>query len=636
MAQNSGATHTTTTSTVSVQISPLTPSIAPGEKQQFAATVTNTSNSAVNWSASAGSITAAGMFTAPATIPAKTITVTATSAAQPTAQASTTISIASVQPLNIVSLSIPSAAVATPYDAQLTASGGAPPYRWNILSGSLPAGLDLASSSGAISGTTMQSGNFSLTVSVADAAAHTAQQSLTLQVTSLKGSCGPPRYNCSRSDFKTVQVPVSVPSVGNLTGANRVVKDPDFGNSIVRITDWNTDPSLPDVARGFVSTSSGSADENLWNIDSTLFLVQSLGAAAYPFTFDPATMQAARMYVDSSRDTGGLKLSYPGTWSRVDANVLYSTIGSAVYKYDFTDRKNPPTPQLVLDFKDGQHCLPAGFSVAWRSIGGVSDGDAVFGMAYSSGVQGTGIYAVAYHVGKGCSILDTQTGQVRGDWGTLGTINIPDRWTIHNVKLSKDGNWLIVAPQNCTSSSCSKGPYFWQIGTTNVTSCGEGKHCSGHWTEGYTHWVNNDDTMHQEMRPLPNVRTVLDLTGILPPGLQTPLDEHLSWNNADPADSLPFFVTTWSPIRPFPTAFYNEIIGVAPDGSGKIWRFAHSFITSQSQNFSTAYGIGSVSQDGRFFVFSSDWMGTLGSQSARPGCTIGVDCRGDVFVVQLN
>jgi len=623
------------TTCASVQISPLSPSVAPGEKQQFAATVTNTSNSAVTWSVSGGSITNSGMFTAPANGSSKTITVTASSVAQPAAQASTTVSLASVESLKIDSSSIPSATVGTPYDAQLTASGGTAPYQWNILSGSLPSGLQLSANSGIISGTTTQSGTYSLIVNVADAGTQTAQQSLTLPVSNPSGSCGPPHY-CSRSDSKTAQTPGAVPSVGNLVGANRVVTDPDFGNTIVRITDWNTDPGLPDASRSFVSASSGSADENLWNVNSSLLVVQSIGDASYPYTFTPSTLQAARMYVASFPDTGGLKISGPGNWSRVDPNLLYTTSGSGIYKYDFADRKNPPTPQLVYDFKESHHCLPAGFSAAWRSKGGVSDGDAVFGMAYASGIQGTGIYAVAYHVGKGCSILNTQTGEVTGDWGATGTINIPDRWTIHNVKLSKDGDWLIVAPQTCLISNCSKGPYFWQIGTTNVSSCGDGKHCSGHWTEGYNHWVNNNDTMNQVMRPLPEVKTVQELTGILPSGLQAPLDEHLSWNNADPGDSLPFFITTWSPIRPFPTAFYNEIIGVAPDGSGKIWRFAHNFITSRSQNFSTTYGIGSVSQDGRFFVFSSDWMGTLGSQSGRSNCTVGENCRGDVFVVRLN
>jgi hypothetical protein len=42
-------------------------SLAPGGTQQFTATVTGTTNTAVTWSASGGAITAAGLFTAPAT-----------------------------------------------------------------------------------------------------------------------------------------------------------------------------------------------------------------------------------------------------------------------------------------------------------------------------------------------------------------------------------------------------------------------------------------------------------------------------------------------------------------------------------------------------------------------------------------
>ena len=260
-------------------------------------------------------------------------------------------------------------------------------------------------------------------------------------------------------------------------------------------------------------------------------------------------------------------------------------------------------------------------------------------MAYSNaGDQGSGIYAVVYKVGSGCSMLNTRTGQVGGDWGSKGTINIADRWTIHNVKLSKDGNWLIVASQNCSSSICSMGPYFWQIGTTNITFCGAAGSCSGHWTEGYTHWENNDNSpmANQVIRSFAQATSTSNLTSIFPPGITAPLDQHQSWNNVDPADTLPFFSTTWSTTSPFPAPWYNEIIAVAADGSGKTWRFAHSFITAHSQRFSTEYAIGTVSQDGRFFIFSSDWMGKLGSESGATTCTIGRDCRGDVFVVELR
>jgi hypothetical protein len=625
---------------VTVQISPADPSIVLGGKVQFSATVSNTSNTAVTWSTSAGSISANGLFTAPTTAGTKSITVTASSVAQSAAQASTTVAITSGK-FVITTLGVPFAVQSTPYSASLTTSGGQPPYQWSVTSGSLPPGLLLGASTGTLSGTATQAGTFAFNVRATDANSQTSQQNYSLMVSSSGSNCGPPTYNCSRTDQDIVQVPSPLPNVGNLTGANTIVTDPDFGNRIVRVTDWNTDPGQPSANRSYVSAASGSADENLFNLDSTMFMVQALGDAGYPFTFDSTTLRSARMYVSNYPKTGGLKLPEGGIWSRVNPNWLYTDTGTVISKYDFTDRTNPPSPTPVYDFTSSPNCLPAGFTETWKSKAGISAGDTVLGMAYSNaGDQGTAIYVVAYKVGSGCTVLNTQTGQVGGDWGAKGTINIPDRWLIHNVKQSKDGNWLVIATAGCLVSSCSHGPYFWQIGTTNVSSCMDGKtggqRCGGHWSEGFTHWTNNYDSGKHVIRPFSDP-TEIDYLDLDPPsGIQAPLDEHASWNNADPADSLPFLITYWSPITPFPAAWYNEITGLTPDGSGKVWRFSHNFITAKSQIFSTKYGIGSVSQDGKFFIFSSDWMGTLGSQSNVSTCEIGKDCRGDVFVVELN
>jgi hypothetical protein len=624
---------------VAVQISPANPSVAAGGKVQFDAVVSNTSNTAVTWSTSIGSISVNGLFTAPANTSAKSITVTASSAAEITAQASTAVTITSTNAaLTITTSSVPSAVEATSYSASLTASGGQPPYQWSIVSGSLPAGLQLGASTGTLSGSATQAGTFTFTVRGMDTASHTALQSLSLLVSASGETCGPPAYTCSRSDINIVQVPLAPPSVGNLSGANVIVTDPDFSNPIVRITDANTNPKAGFVNRTYVTTTSGSADDNLWNIDSTLLVVQDTGANSLPFTFNPSTLQAARMYVSSFPLTNGLMLT-GGIWSRVSANVLYTSDGTAIDKYDFTDRTNPPSQQAVYDFTSSPNCLPAGFTQTWSTKGGVSGDDTVFGMAYSNvGGQGSGVYAVVYRIGSGCSMLNTQTGWVGGDWGAKGTINIADRWTIHNVKLSKDGNWLVISSTTCKSSSCSEGPYFWQIGTTNVSSCGAGGSCSGHWTEGYTHWVNNNNSpmSNQSIRQFSQATSVSNLTNSFPPGITVPFDQHQSWNNVDPADTLPFLSSTWSTTSPFPAPWYNEIIAVAADGLGKTWRFAHSFITARSQRFSTEYAIGTVSQDGKFFIFSSDWMGKLGSESGATTCTIGSDCRGDVFVVELR
>jgi hypothetical protein len=75
-----------TPTAVSVVVSPTIISLGTGATQQFTAKVTGATNTAVTWTASAGTITSTGLYTAPAT--AGTTTVTATSAADTTKSAS--------------------------------------------------------------------------------------------------------------------------------------------------------------------------------------------------------------------------------------------------------------------------------------------------------------------------------------------------------------------------------------------------------------------------------------------------------------------------------------------------------------------------------------------------------------------
>ena len=61
------------------------------------------------------------------------------------------------------------AEVGVPFNSQMVASGGTAPYTWSINAGSLPAGLTLDRSSGAISGTPQQAGTGQFTLNVHDA-----------------------------------------------------------------------------------------------------------------------------------------------------------------------------------------------------------------------------------------------------------------------------------------------------------------------------------------------------------------------------------------------------------------------------------------------------------------------------------
>jgi uncharacterized protein (DUF1800 family) len=77
---------------ITVTVSPPNTAVALSATAQFSAAVTGTANTAVTWSATAGSITVAGLYTAPPAMPAsQVVTVKATSAADATKSGQATV-----------------------------------------------------------------------------------------------------------------------------------------------------------------------------------------------------------------------------------------------------------------------------------------------------------------------------------------------------------------------------------------------------------------------------------------------------------------------------------------------------------------------------------------------------------------
>jgi hypothetical protein len=88
-------------------------------------------------------------------------------------QANLSISVVSAQKLQINTLSLPQATVASSYSATVLASGGLPPYTWSLVSGQLPPGLTLSTQSDGsalISGTPTLQTNSTFTLEVTDSA----------------------------------------------------------------------------------------------------------------------------------------------------------------------------------------------------------------------------------------------------------------------------------------------------------------------------------------------------------------------------------------------------------------------------------------------------------------------------------
>jgi Putative Ig domain len=95
-------------------------------------------------------------------------TVEVTDSSSPTQQASRAFSLSVVIELAITGTIKSNAKNGDPYSSTDRGSGGTPAYTWSISSGSLPPGLDLAGTTGTISGTPNQNGTYTFTLEVAD------------------------------------------------------------------------------------------------------------------------------------------------------------------------------------------------------------------------------------------------------------------------------------------------------------------------------------------------------------------------------------------------------------------------------------------------------------------------------------
>lgn len=87
-----------------------------------------------------------------------------------------------VEPLTVLSASLPSATVGKSYKIRLAAKGGTPPYTWTITAGTLPSGLTLGSGTGVVSGVPTAVGTTDLTATVKDNQGGTRSAKLTLVV----------------------------------------------------------------------------------------------------------------------------------------------------------------------------------------------------------------------------------------------------------------------------------------------------------------------------------------------------------------------------------------------------------------------------------------------------------------------
>src|ERR1700678_1772902 len=166
-----------------------TGTMGSGFSYQITATNTPTSYAATGLPAGLSVNTGTGSISGtPTVVGSSTATLSATNGTG-TGKATLTVTV-NLPALVLLTTALPNGRIGSAYSATLSASGGTTPYTWTLISGTLPAGLSLNASSGAISGTPTQAEtNAPLTFQVSDSSSpiRTQTASLTLTVGTAQG-----------------------------------------------------------------------------------------------------------------------------------------------------------------------------------------------------------------------------------------------------------------------------------------------------------------------------------------------------------------------------------------------------------------------------------------------------------------
>ncbi|MGH9643124.1 MAG: putative Ig domain-containing protein, partial [Terriglobales bacterium] len=198
-----------------------------------------------------------------------------------------------------LTLSCPAGAaqVGVAYSSALTAAGGQPPYTFSITTGTLPAGLTLNPSTGAITGTPTTSGTFTFTSQVADSRETTASASCSIMVSSA---------GLTATSTTLTLVPSNVPvgSAGPVVMTATVVPLSGSGTPTGTVTYFNGSTQI-----GTATLSGGVATFN--------YNPSGLAIGIYSIT---AVYSGDSMFAASSSPTQTLAITQTGPFAYVADN----------------------------------------------------------------------------------------------------------------------------------------------------------------------------------------------------------------------------------------------------------------------------------------------------------------------------
>ncbi|MBI3471600.1 MAG: putative Ig domain-containing protein, partial [Candidatus Solibacter usitatus] len=370
------------------------------------------------------------------------------------------LSITIVVEPSITTTSIPDGTTGFPYPpTTLTGTGGTAPYTWSVI-GSLPPGLTLNSSTGLISGTPTQAGNFAFSGHLADALGASAARAYSLNLAAtptvatavlpdgtvgnaysqtLQGSGGTPPYTWTVSSG-------SLPSGLSLNGSTGVISGmplapPGLSNFTVTLTDSRN--ATASRALSLNITASGSP-----LTVTTASLPNGTVGVAYSRTLTASGGSGSYLWTTAGALPPGLSLTPAGVISGSPAG----TAGASNFTVTVTDSVNNTANRalsitIVAAPAIVTTSLPNGATAtAYSQTLAASGGTAPYGWSISSGSLPPGLS------------LNAASGAITGTPSAAGTSNFTALLTdALGATASRALSILVVSGPSITTTSLPNG-----------------------------------------------------------------------------------------------------------------------------------------------------------------------------------